>query len=89
MFVVSNLSKIRRPSFFVPTPNAYARACVAHIGNGKTWELPYWTHRIQFCLYNLAPRWILQKGALNMHLSIRKRAIRKERRLADEANKSN
>lgn len=86
MFVVSNLSKIRRSSFFVPSATAFARAAVAKIGTGETYVLPYWTHRLQFCLYSLVPRWILQKGALNMHLSIRKRAIRKEERVAAAAN---
>jgi len=80
MFVVSKLSKIRRPSMFVPTAKAYARAAVAKINNGQTWVSPYWAHRIQFCIFELIPRWVLQRVVRNMHISVRKRAIRKAAR---------
>ena len=84
MFVVSNLSKIRRPSLFVPTATAFARAAVAKILNGQVYTLPYWTHRLQICILSLVPRWLLRTQILKMHIGIRKRAIRKEQRKAKE-----
>merc|ERR1719192_2755884 len=43
MYVVSNMSKIRKSSLTVPMPDEYAKAAVKHFG--LTEEIrPYWSH---------------------------------------------
>lgn len=81
MFVVSNMSKIRKPSLTVPTPDSYAKAAVGAIGyNGKI--SPYWSHAILVGILNQLPWFITAPFIMNMHKSIRKRAIRKAEREA-------
>ena len=53
-FVVSNMSKIRKPSPLVPTPKAYVRSVLAKIGlpcgalfTGRPFvSTPYWSHAL-------------------------------------------
>jgi len=81
MFVVSNMSKIRRPSLAVPTADGYAKAAIGAIGyNGQI--SPYWVHAILVGLLNQLPWFITAPFIMNMHKSIRKRAIRKAEKLA-------
>ncbi|CAI5725290.1 unnamed protein product [Peronospora destructor] len=76
MFVSTKLAKIRHASFMVPSPATYARASVAHLGY-DTLISPYWPHALQIWLYESAPTWLLSKGAMMTHLSLRKRALQK------------
>ncbi|RMX70449.1 hypothetical protein DD238_000391 [Peronospora effusa] len=76
MFVSTKLAKIRHASFMVPSPATYARASVAHLGY-DTLVSPYWPHALQIWLYESAPTWLLSKGAMMTHLSLRKRALKK------------
>jgi len=43
MAQVSNLSKIRKPSLFIPMPKAYVKSVLSHIGTqvGATGSMPY------------------------------------------------
>ncbi|RLN55004.1 hypothetical protein BBJ29_007391 [Phytophthora kernoviae] len=76
MFVSTKLAKIRRSSFMVPSPATYARSSVACLGY-DTLISPYWPHALQIWLYESAPTWLLSKGAMMTHLSLRKRALKK------------
>ncbi|KAK1945304.1 Very-long-chain 3-oxoacyl-CoA reductase 1 [Phytophthora citrophthora] len=76
MFVSTKLAKIRHSSFMVPSPATYARASVAHLGY-DTLISPYWPHALQIWLYESAPTWLLAKGAMMTHMSLRKRALKK------------
>lgn len=76
MFVSTKLAKIRHSSFMVPSPATYARASVAQLGY-DTLISPYWPHALQIWLYESVPTWLLAKGAMMTHLSLRKRAIKK------------
>ncbi|TDH67333.1 hypothetical protein CCR75_006923 [Bremia lactucae] len=76
MFVSTKLAKIRNSSFMVPSPVTYARASVAQLGF-DTLLSPYWPHALQICLYESVPSWLLAKGAMMTHLSLRKRALKK------------
>jgi len=81
MFVVSNMSKIRRSSLTVPTADSYAKASVAAMGYSGTIS-PYWSHAITVGILNQLPWWLTSGVIMNMHKGIRKKAIRKAERLA-------
>uniref|UniRef100_A0A7S3DDU8 Uncharacterized protein n=1 Tax=Palpitomonas bilix TaxID=652834 RepID=A0A7S3DDU8_9EUKA len=77
LYVVSKLAKIRKPSFFVPTPDNYAVAAVNSIGYESS-VVPYWTHKIQMWAIAVLPASIFEKIKRNMGISIRKRALKKK-----------
>jgi 17beta-estradiol 17-dehydrogenase / very-long-chain 3-oxoacyl-CoA reductase len=77
MFVATKLAKIRKSSFFVPSPRSYARAAVAAIGYDSLVS-PYWTHSFQIYLLMNLPEWLVAAVAMNMHLGIRKKGMKKE-----------
>merc|ERR1711907_111412 len=85
-FVSSNMSKMR-PSLTCPKPIKYAQASVAALGKGGPNVVPYFWHWIQHSVMESAPVWMASKLQLNMHLDIKKRALRKKQRLAEEASK--
>lgn len=77
LFVVSKLSKIRKASLATPKPHVYAKAAVAHIGY-EAKVSPYWAHALQLWVVRNIPEWLfISQIALPMHLSIRKRALKK------------
>eukprot|EP00501_MAST-03F_sp_TOSAG23-6_P000541 GSMAST32.ASY1.ANO1.561.1 assembled CDS len=52
LFVVSKLAKIRKPSFFVPTPADYATVALNSVYEGKRVTIvPHWPHRLQLYMY--------------------------------------
>lgn len=76
MFVTTKLAKIRRASFFVPSPTTYARASVANLGF-ETLVSPYWPHAVQVWIYERLPVSITSKASMITHLSLRKRVLKK------------
>jgi len=77
LFVVSKLSKIRKASLATPKPHVFAKAAVAHIGY-EAKVSPYWAHALQLWVVRNIPEWLfISQIALPMHLSIRKRALKK------------
>ncbi|EJT96662.1 3-ketoacyl-CoA reductase [Dacryopinax primogenitus] len=90
-FVVSNLSKIRRPSIIAPTAKAYVRTVLGKIGVpcgslGRPGAMtPFWSHSIgDWLVQGYAPKGWLLGYINNMHKDIRRRAIRKAERLAKQ-----
>jgi len=90
-FVVSNMSKIRRPSLTTPTPRQYVRAVLSKIGLacGAFWSgrpslsTPFWSHAlIDWYLHVVGCKSLVGGYVLNLHRSIRKRALRKLEREA-------
>lgn len=86
---VSNMSKIRKSSLFVPTAAAFVRATLSRIGRpsgaqGRAYEMtPYPSHAVADYIVGLfggVSEWIAMRVILNMHVSIRKRALRKKER---------
>jgi len=75
-FVATKLAKIRKSSLTVASPTGYARAAIKAIGSGVVVS-PYWSHAIQFWLYQSLPEWILASVASSMHLGIRKAGMKK------------
>merc|ERR1712066_712788 len=86
LFVATKLAKIRKTSLTVPSPSAYARAAVAHIGFEDSVS-PYWSHALQLWALRQLPEWVNIQIGLKMHLPIRSAGIRKERLRAEEAKK--
>lgn len=77
MFVTTKLAKLRKTSLFVASPSAYAKAGVACIGY-ESLVSPYWSHALQIWALSHMPEWLVVSLTKNMHLDIRKKAIRKE-----------
>jgi len=93
-FVVSNMSKIRRPSALVPTPKGYVSAVLGKIGvpcgaldTGRpSASTPYWSHSIlDYFIHYISWDGLISWYVLNLHKDIRKRALRKKER--DAASK--
>eukprot|EP00055_Hartaetosiga_balthica_P018723 m.135245 g.135245 ORF g.135245 m.135245 type:complete len:312 (+) comp9876_c0_seq1:62-997(+) len=76
LFVVSKLSKIRKPSLFTPLPSTYVKSAIKTIGY-DTHTHGYWTHALQMWVASVLPWFILEKQLFGMHLSLRKRALQK------------
>lgn len=90
--VVSAMSKVRRPSLLIPTPDVFVRTALGKVGRG--WQAfastytPYWTHALL--------QWFIESTIgvghrvgvwynLKMHQDIRRRALRKAAREAKKA----
>ncbi|KAF8531611.1 3-ketoacyl-CoA reductase [Gautieria morchelliformis] len=83
-FVVSSMSKIRRPSVAVPTPKIYVRAALSKIGVpggalGKPYtSTPYWAHSLaDAVLTGLNWPSLFMTYTLALHKDIRRRALKK------------
>jgi len=84
LFVATKLAKIRRTSLTVPSPSAYARAAVKHIGYEDSVS-PYWSHALQLWALRQLPEWVNIEIGLKMHLPVRKAGLRKEAQRAQDA----
>lgn len=91
---VSNMSKIRKPSPFVPTPAPFVRSTLNSIGlprgaQGRPHErTPFWSHAILDYAVGFAGYVSEMAGIkviLGMHNDIRKRALKKAARDAKKA----
>ncbi|KAI8914118.1 hypothetical protein BC831DRAFT_489115 [Entophlyctis helioformis] len=79
-FVTTAMSKIRKPSFMAPTPNAYVRAVLCNLGQSMN-STPYPSHAIiDWVIDRFIPEWFLTTASASMHLDIRKRALKKQAR---------
>lgn len=94
-FVVSSMSKIRKPTMLVPTAGAFVDATLSSLGlargaAGRPFtSTPFWSHAVfdwALATFGLGGRFAMGKG-LAMHKDIRKRAIRKKERQAAAAGK--
>ncbi|KAH8115472.1 3-ketoacyl-CoA reductase, partial [Phellopilus nigrolimitatus] len=95
-FVVSNMSRIRRATAFIPMPKTYVSSVLRKVGLscGALWtgrpstSTPYWSHALLDYLINVVG-W--KAGFIGythaLHKDIRKRALRKKEREAISAEK--
>jgi 17beta-estradiol 17-dehydrogenase / very-long-chain 3-oxoacyl-CoA reductase len=81
-YVTSAMSKIRRPSLFIPTPKAFVRAVLAKIAPGTT--TPYWTHALIGAVLNLAPSKVVLAYTHSLLKDTRRRALAKRAKLAKQ-----
>lgn len=76
-YVATKLAK-RRKSIDTPTPDEYAKMGLKWIGQNDAVCSPFWLHAVQGYLMCILPQSFVVKMTMNMHLSIRKRGMKKE-----------
>jgi len=86
LFVVSNMSKIKKSSITVPTPETYVKAAVKQIGYDNAVS-PYWTHSLQLWVLSLLPESVGTMITMSMHQTIRKKGMKKEKTKLEESKK--
>jgi 17beta-estradiol 17-dehydrogenase / very-long-chain 3-oxoacyl-CoA reductase len=86
LYVTTKLAKLRKTSLMVPSTSGYARAAVNAMGTDALVS-PYWSHALQFWIMDCVPEWLLTSFVMNMHLDIRKIALKKEAKAAEAAGK--
>jgi 17beta-estradiol 17-dehydrogenase / very-long-chain 3-oxoacyl-CoA reductase len=79
---ISAMSKIRRPSLFIPNPKAFVRSVLAKLAPGTV--TPYWTHALVSAVMTLAPPKMLLSYVHALQKDIRRRALAKQARLAKQ-----
>ncbi|KAL9241150.1 hypothetical protein vseg_015292 [Gypsophila vaccaria] len=79
LLVATKMSSIRKPSFFVPSPEQFSKACIRWIGYDSIC-VPYWTHALQWWLMDLLPESFVNWILLRYFLDLRKKLIQKELR---------
>ncbi|KAI9208232.1 uncharacterized protein BJ171DRAFT_490716 [Polychytrium aggregatum] len=87
-FVVSNMSKIRKPSWTTPLARDWVRSVLAGVGTSIN-RTPYPSHAlISWALTTFFSEQAAISQSAKIHLSIRKRYLKKQQRLASEAKRS-
>eukprot|EP01112_Ceratiomyxa_fruticulosa_P021745 TRINITY_DN776_c0_g1_i1.p1 TRINITY_DN776_c0_g1~~TRINITY_DN776_c0_g1_i1.p1 ORF type:complete len:319 (-),score=62.08 TRINITY_DN776_c0_g1_i1:155-1111(-) len=75
--VVSKLSKVRKPSLFIPSASKFVRSAVRTIGY-DTETSGYWAHSLQTWFLTALPSGTVTKYIYNMHRSLRGKALAKK-----------
>lgn len=86
--VTTAMSKVRRPSLLIPTARNFVRATLGKIGSGSyqnasSTYTPWWTHAVMLWFIETIPGVfgpITIKVNKDMHIDIRRRALRKKER---------
>ncbi|KAF2532984.1 hypothetical protein F2Q70_00030695 [Brassica cretica] len=65
--MVSVVAAVDKPSFFIPSPEVYAKAAVEQIGIGSRCS-PFWAHSLQWFLLGLLPENLLDIWRLSIGL---------------------
>jgi len=88
-YVATKLAKMRKSFLMVPTPEAYVTKAIGWIGHPEAVVSPWWPHAVQgWVLSNLLPDAVVAKIIMRMHLSTRKRGLKKDAaRVAAEEGK--
>ncbi|KAF8331357.1 3-ketoacyl-CoA reductase [Cantharellus anzutake] len=94
-FVVSAMSKIRKPTLSTPLPNAYVRSVLSHIGSpcgalGRPYiATPYWAHSlIDWVLGQIGLAGLYISYTHSLQKSIRARALRRRAREAESTKQA-
>jgi 17beta-estradiol 17-dehydrogenase / very-long-chain 3-oxoacyl-CoA reductase len=78
-YIVSKLSKFRRPTLTIPTPEKYVKSVFSQVGN-FTLHTGFWAHTAMiFILDNVFPRFYAFKYMMDLHLKARAAALRKKK----------
>ncbi|SBT75981.1 steroid dehydrogenase, putative [Plasmodium ovale] len=82
LFIVTKLSKIRKPSLFVPTSDVYAQSVIQKMKEGNILpshviSSPYLFHKIQIYVYNCFPKFLFDIVSLGSLKSLRQKALNK------------
>jgi len=74
--VVSNMSKIRKPSLMVPSPNTFVKSALARLGiDDRT--CGYWFHDIMMLAIDTFPRSMIANYVYGQSQIVKKRALKK------------
>ncbi|KNC74561.1 hypothetical protein SARC_12898 [Sphaeroforma arctica JP610] len=76
LYVTSKLSKIRKPTLFVPTPEAFCKSAVRMIGYERR-TTGYWSHQLQVGALGFLPESIQESLLLYLNRGINKAALKK------------
>jgi len=85
-YVATKLAKMRK-SAMVPTPAEYVAMAMRWVGHSDCVVSPFSLHAIQGWVLDQLPDSIVSKIIMDMHLAIRKKGIKKDAKLAEEAGK--
>jgi 17beta-estradiol 17-dehydrogenase / very-long-chain 3-oxoacyl-CoA reductase len=78
-FVATKLSKIRKPSFFAPSPTTYVRQALRTVGvQERTFGCI--AHALQAYVIAMVPDFIVDKITLNQMKAVRAKAIKREQK---------
>lgn len=77
MFVATKMSKIRKPRIDAPSPEAYAKASIRHIGYESV-VTPWWSHKIMWFLADVLSPPVLEAFRLKQSSKIREKALKKK-----------
>ncbi|GAV59813.1 adh_short domain-containing protein [Cephalotus follicularis] len=76
LLVTTKMSKLKKPSLFIPSPETYSKASIRCIGHERLC-IPYWAHSMQWFLLCSFPDSLLDLYILRNFIGIRKRALNK------------
>jgi 17beta-estradiol 17-dehydrogenase / very-long-chain 3-oxoacyl-CoA reductase len=76
LFVVSKLSKYKKPSGFVPSAETYAKETMATLGLDPVVS-PHFQHRVANFIMDSVPESLVQYLSLQFHLGIRAKGLKK------------
>ena len=82
-YVATKLAKMRK-SLMVPTSTEYVSMAIKWVGHGDCVVSPFLLHAIQGWVFDILPNSIVTWGAMNMHLGLRKRGLKKDAKKAAE-----
>ncbi|CAD2087350.1 steroid dehydrogenase, putative [Plasmodium vinckei brucechwatti] len=82
MFITTKLSKIKKSSLFVPTPEMYSECVIQKMKEGNILPYnvissPYFFHKIQIFFYNFFPKWLFSIVSLASLKVVRQKALKK------------
>ncbi|RVW72649.1 Very-long-chain 3-oxoacyl-CoA reductase 1 [Vitis vinifera] len=87
LLVATKMTSIKRPSFFVPSPEMFSRASIRWIGYEHIC-VPYWKHSVQWCLTNVLPDALLDWCLLWYFLGVRRRGLVKDMEATEKKEKN-
>ncbi|VWU50438.1 steroid dehydrogenase, putative [Hepatocystis sp. ex Piliocolobus tephrosceles] len=84
LFISTKMSKIRKPTLFVPAPSTYAKYAIKKIRGGDSScsviFSPYCYHKLQIFIYNYVPRCLYSSITLKHLKAIRQKALKKNKK---------
>ncbi len=76
-YVVSKMSKLRKPSLMAPSPEVYVRSALSRLGV-ETRTNGYWTHTVMQTFINWMPLGLSQRLLLSQIGAIRAKALKRK-----------
>uniref|UniRef100_A0A7S2R322 Very-long-chain 3-oxoacyl-CoA reductase n=1 Tax=Eucampia antarctica TaxID=49252 RepID=A0A7S2R322_9STRA len=85
-YVSTKLAKMRR-SLSVPSPAEFVSCAIKHVGHADPVVSPYWVHGLMSYFMDRLPTSWVTSIIMSMHVSTRKRGLKKETKLKEESEK--